>query len=251
MAGPLLLGVVDDLVGVTLLHDEAAVHKDDLVRHVPGEGHCMGDDDHGGLLLRQVADDPQHFSRQLRVQGGGGLVKAQNVRMQRQSPGNGHPLLLAAGELVGIVARPVGKTHLGQQLPSGGLNVRLTLAATLLCQQLPGQCDVLQGRVLGEQVEVLEHKAEVEALGADLLFLLGGRVRSVKNHIVVDGNGSTIRCFQKVQTPQQRGFAAAGGPDDGEGLPLFQGKADVIEYFGGAEMLFDVVDFQNRHMAPP
>ena len=57
LAGAFLLWVVDDLLGVTLLHDDAAVHEDHLVRNIPSEGHLMGDDDHGGFLLRQAPDD--------------------------------------------------------------------------------------------------------------------------------------------------------------------------------------------------
>ena len=37
LLGALLLRVVDDLLGIALFHDEAAVHEDHLIRHVPGE----------------------------------------------------------------------------------------------------------------------------------------------------------------------------------------------------------------------
>ena len=79
-----------------MLHNDAAVHKDDLVGDIAGEGHLVGDDDHGGVLFRQPADDPEHFSGELWVQGRGGLVKAENIRRQGQRPGDGHPLLLAS-----------------------------------------------------------------------------------------------------------------------------------------------------------
>ena len=86
----------DDRLRGTLLHNDAAVHKDDLVGDIAGEGHLVGDDDHGGVLLRQPADDPEHFSGELWVQGRGGLVKAENIRLESQRPGDGHPLLLAS-----------------------------------------------------------------------------------------------------------------------------------------------------------
>ena len=131
----------------------------------------MGDDDHGDLALRQGADDLEHLPGQLRVQGGGGLVEAEDVRFQGQRTGDGHPLLLAAGELVGIVPRPVAQAHLGQQLLGLGLDLltgsRFLLALEvrpLLGQQLTGQRDILQGGVLGEQVEGLEDQPEVEPL---------------------------------------------------------------------------------------
>ena len=97
LPGALLPGALDDLAGVALLHDDAAAHEDDLVGHVPGKGHLVGDDDHGGLLLRQTPDDLEHLAGELRVQGGGRLIKAEDVRGQGQGPGDGYPLLLAAG----------------------------------------------------------------------------------------------------------------------------------------------------------
>ena len=154
--------VVDHLPGVPLLHDDAAVHEDQPVRHVPGEGHLVGHHDHGGAAVGQLADDPQHLAGKLRIQGGGGLVEAQHVRLHAQSPGDGHPLLLAAGELVGIVARPVGQAHLLQQSQPPVPDVRLRFAGCL--DQTPGQGHVFQGGVLWKQVEILEHQTEMQAL---------------------------------------------------------------------------------------
>ena len=57
---------------------------------------------HNTNLLCQAADDPQDLPGQLRVQRRGRLIKAENIRMHRQRPGDGHPLLLPAGELMRI-----------------------------------------------------------------------------------------------------------------------------------------------------
>ena len=92
--------------------------------------------------------------------------------MQRQSPGNGHPLLLSAGELVGIVICSVGKAHLGQQFPSGGLNVPVALAAPLLGLQLPGQGHIFQSCVLRKEVEALEHQTKMEPFLTNLILQL-------------------------------------------------------------------------------
>ena len=111
LLGALLLGVVDDFFRLPLLHDIALIHEDDPICYISGEGHLMGDDDHGHLALRQGADDLEHLSGQLRIQGGGGFIEAEDVRCQRQGTGDGHPLLLSAGELVGVVPHPVAETH--------------------------------------------------------------------------------------------------------------------------------------------
>ena len=81
----------------------------------------------------------------------------------------------------------------------------------------------------------------MEALLPNFRFGLGRALRSVKQHLVLYGDGAGVRRFQKIQTPQQRGFAAAGGADDGQGLPLLQREADVIEDLRIFKMLFQML----------
>ena len=207
----------------------------------------MGDDNHGHLALRQGADDLEHLSGQLRIQGGGGFIEAEDVRCQRQGTGDGHPLLLSAGELVGVVPHPVAEPHLRQQLLGLVLYllVDLLLAAfvvrPLLGQQLAGQHHVLQSGILGKQVEGLEHHPKVEPpipqFAVRELVLAGG----VKDRLPVDGHGALVRLFQVGQAAQQGGLAAAGRTDDRHRLPLLQGEADVLQDAGGAEALTNVL----------
>ena len=83
----------------------AAVHKQDPAAHLPGKAHLVGDHHHSHALLGQLLHDLQHLAHHLRVQGGGGLVKAEDLRVHGPGPGAGHPLLLAAGELVDALAQ--------------------------------------------------------------------------------------------------------------------------------------------------
>ena len=143
--GALLLWVLNELLGRAFLHHHAAIHEQDAVGHVTGKVHLVGDDDHGGLAVGKVAQDAQHLAGQLRVEGRGRLVEAENVRVQSQCAGNGHALLLTAGKLVRVVACPGRKAHLGQkflcllfQLGMDGLFVSLVVR-TLLCQQFTRQ----------------------------------------------------------------------------------------------------------------
>ena len=139
-----MAGIFNHLTGIALLYDHTAVHKDHLVCHVPGKGHLVGDDNHGGPLLSQGTDHFQHFPGKLRIQGGGGLVKAENIRRQSQCPGNGHPLLLTAGKLMGIVSGPICQAHFLQQNIPLFLNLSEDLlfvclkVCFFLCQQLLG-----------------------------------------------------------------------------------------------------------------
>ena len=36
-----------------LFNDSAAVHEYDMIGHIAGKRHLVGDDDHGGVLVRQ------------------------------------------------------------------------------------------------------------------------------------------------------------------------------------------------------
>ncbi len=54
----------------------------------------------GGVELLQHG---QHLPAGVGVQGAGGLIRQDHRRVPGQGPGNGHPLLLAAGELAGLV----------------------------------------------------------------------------------------------------------------------------------------------------
>ena len=210
----------------------------------------MGDDDHGGLAVGEVPQDAEDFAGQLRVEGAGGLIEAEDVRVERQCAGDGHPLLLTAGKLVGVVACPLRQAHLGQQvtglcfqLDVDGLFVGLVVGL-LLCQKLPRQYHVFQRGVLGEEVEVLEHEAEVEALFPHLALPLGGRVGGVPHGLAVHPDDTGVGTLKEVQAAQQRRLARAGRADDRQRLALFQCERDVLENFRLAEILPDARGFE-------
>ena len=87
--------------GVNLLYD-AAVHDRDAVRHSQGlllvMGHIYGGDAH---LLLDALDGVPHLNPQLCVQVGQGFVHEQHLRVDDNGSGQGHTLLLAAGQLGG------------------------------------------------------------------------------------------------------------------------------------------------------
>ena len=101
------LCIFKQFAGRAFLHNHARVHEQHVVGHIAGESHLVRNDNHGGVLVRERTDNAQDLARQLRVERGGGLVKAEDVRLERERPRNGHALLLAAGKLVGVVARCV------------------------------------------------------------------------------------------------------------------------------------------------
>ena len=78
-----LTRVFDHLVGGAFLHHHAAIHKQDAVCHIARKGHFVRDDDHGGFLVGQIAQNVQDLAGQLRVKGAGRFVKAKDIRFQR------------------------------------------------------------------------------------------------------------------------------------------------------------------------
>ena len=53
------LRMINHLLGVTLFHNHAAIHENDLVGHIAGKRHLVGHDDHRGVLVSQIADDAE------------------------------------------------------------------------------------------------------------------------------------------------------------------------------------------------
>ena len=219
------------------------------VGHIPGKVHLVGNDDHRGLTVCQFAQHPQYLSGQLGVQRTGGLVKAEDIRVQCQRPGNGHPLLLSAGQLVRIVPRPRRQPHLLQQRPGLFFQLRMDLAAvrlviqTLLCQQFPRQHHILQGCVLWKEVEILEYQAKAQPFFADSPPRFGQRGPTHPHHLAPHLDHTGIRPLQKVEAAQQGGLAGTRRPDDRQGFSLLQLKGDVPQHLRAAKCFADAAHF--------
>ena len=81
---------------------------------VARELHFMSNDDHGGVLVGERTDDAQDLAGQLGVERRGRLVKAQDIRRHGERTRDGDALLLAAGELVRIMAHAALEAHPGK-----------------------------------------------------------------------------------------------------------------------------------------
>ena len=77
----------------------------------------VGDEEAGLLiLLPGLQQLGLELGAGLGVQGAEGLVHEQHLGIRRIGPGDGYPLLHAAGKLLGIVVRKLGQVHLFQVL---------------------------------------------------------------------------------------------------------------------------------------
>ena len=203
----------------------------------------MGDHQHGQALLGQRAHDREHLPHHLRVQGGGGLVKEEDLRVHGQGPGDGHPLLLAAGELPGPGVDVGGHAHLVQVLHGQVLGLLLVLLQDL---GLAHHAIFQHGHVV-EEVEGLEHHPHPGAVGGGAP-LLGENVLPMEEDLPAGGD------LQQVDAPQQGGLAGARGPNDGGHVPGLHRKVDVLEHLVLAEGLGQVVYLQNHlihYWSPP
>src|SRR5690606_41812666 len=76
----------------------------------------VGDDHHRLACFSKFFKIFHDLRCTLGIQGGGGFIAKDNLRVRHQSPCNGHSLLLAATELLGQVPLPVGHIYLFQSL---------------------------------------------------------------------------------------------------------------------------------------
>ena len=208
------------------------MHEHHLRADIPGEGHLVSHHQHGHTLLGQRLHDVQHLAHHFRVQSGGRLVEQQHLRVHGQCPGNGHPLLLTAGDLPGLCVDIGGHTHLFQifQCLLPGL-----LLAALEDLHLPHHA-VFQHCHVVEQVEGLKHHAHMRAVFR--------RVDAPARHIgAVVEDLAAAGGFQQVDAPQQGGFTGAGSADDGNHVALLDSKVNIPQNLMGAEGLAEVADF--------
>ena len=195
----------------------------------------MGDDEDGHAAAGQLPDDVQDLLDHFRVQSGGWLVKKHDLRLHGHGPDDGQPLLLAAGELPGILVGLVSQAHPAQQ--GHGLFFRLVLGDLLFQHRSQGH--VFQHRQVGEHVEMLEHHADALAVLGDVQLFVG-------DVLALEKDLAAVRRFQQVQTPEKGGLAAAGGADDGHHLATADLGGDALQHLQLAETLFQVPGFQNH-----
>ena len=145
--------------------------------------------------------------------------------------GDGYPLLLTSGELLGEVGGAVGDVHALEDVvyhlfALGGLDLHVD----------EGQLDVLEDVQLVDEVEALEDEADVAfaVLGALFLFQCADFLAEE----LVLARGGVV---EEAEDVEEGGFTAAGGTHDGYEFALLDVEGDVVEGYGfdffGAEHL--------------
>src|SRR6185295_1844629 len=203
----------------------AQIHEGGEVGHARRLLHVVGDDDDRVVLL-QFVDQLLDLGGRDRVESGAGLVEQDHVGLDRDRARDAPPLLLAAGQ-----RQPVGTELVLDLVPERRtLERMLDPAVEFRFRQLLVEADA-EGDVLvdghRERRRLLEHHADA---GAQDIEVLPGRknVLAVEQHLA-GGALVGIEVVHPVEHAQQRGLAAAGGPDEGGDLVLVERDVDVLQ----------------------
>ena len=121
-----------------------------------GRLHRVGDHQNGLPGAVQLPEQLQQGVGGPGVQCAGGLVRQDQLGVCDEGTGHGRPLLLTAGDLVGIFRQNVRDA----QLVRDGAELSLHLPV-VGARQHQGQIDVVLKREGVQQVEVLEHEPQV------------------------------------------------------------------------------------------
>ena len=193
-----------------------------------GQFRVVGHHHDGGALLVDVLQQLHHAARHLRVEVAGRFVGQQQARAAGQRAGDRHALLLTAGQRRGQGVRLVGEAYALQQLHR--LLVRLGLGNAAHLARAEGH--VVDRLEVREEVEALEHHADVGAQAGELPALLG-------QPLPVDGDLPGGDRLEPVQAAAQGRLPGAGGADQRHDLAAVDVEIDALQRLEVAEELVD------------
>ncbi len=169
------------------------------------------------LNIRSITIAPVSWSR-LPV----GSSASISLRARDHGAGKADALLLAARKRARQMRHAVGQADFrrARRPPVRGSSLKLSpVSAISSASETFSSADHR-----GDEVEVLEQDAEVLAAEDRELILVGGRDVLARHHHLAGR-----RPFEPAQDHQQRGLAAARGPDDRRHLPAHHLERDVLE----------------------
>ena len=213
-------GPVIQLIGSRYLLQPAIVHDADPVRHGQGLFLVMRDEQRGGAQpLLQGADLLTQLQPDLGVQRGQRLVEEQDPGLDGQRPGQRHPLLLAAGQLVRVLLALGGQADHVEQ--AGGPPLPLGGAEPAHPQP---EAHVVQRRHVWEKAVALEHHAHVP---------LG---RGHRGHVpAVHLHRARVGGLEASHDAQRGGLPAPGGSEQGYQFPGSEIQVQPVQGPGRAE----------------
>ena len=183
-------------------------------------------DDRGPALPAERDGQVVDLLRAHGIEAGGRLVADEQLRIEREGPGEGGALLHATAQLARIFPGMGGQSH-GAQLHQHRLVQQLTVAGDLRMMLLEGQRHILRHREALEQRTGLEEHAH---LPHELLALA---FRKAVDVFAKDVHGARGRLLHTDEDVQQRALPAAGAAEDREDVAGEDIEAHPVEH-GGA-----------------
>ena len=189
-------------------------------------------DDRDSPLRAEAREDLHHLVARGRIEIAGRLVGEQQRRLRHQRAGDRHPLLLSAGQLVGMMFGAIGEAH-GLERRHGALAAfrRLDDALAGVEQR---QLDVLDRRRARQQVEALKHEAD--RFVANPGELVGRQRRHVT---AVQDVTAARRPVEAAEDVHEGRLARAGRSDDRDELGRGDRHGDAAQ--GMHHVIADVI----------
>ena len=212
---------------------EAAVVQHQDAARLPDAGDPLGDQERGAL---EAPDGPAQGGVRREVQGAGAVVQDQDLRLLHESPGDGEPLALAAGEVAAILLQE-------EVQPAG-----LALHHLLRLGQGQGPPEPLVRGVLTAPEEVFPDAAleELGALGHHAHLLPEGILGEGADILAVQQDGAGSGVVKPGDEVHESALAAAGAADDADGVPWLRREGDAAEA-GGASPLIGEAHIPELH----
>jgi hypothetical protein len=167
------------------------------------------------MELQQQFDD---LVAQSLIQIGQGLIHEQKRRARHESPGNGHPLLLAAGQTRRVLNRPISQSnpfeHLGDPGCAHGLRDPSRSEAKF---QIPGDSQVRP------QGQILEDHSDVALCGRD------PNDSVFRNDALAQQDNPFIRCSKPGKDTEYGRLAASGWTVEDQAFSAGGAKRELIQ----------------------
>ena len=226
--------VAQDLAHRRFLDDPPGVHH----RHPVGDLHRGADivghkHDRQPALLLLLAQQDQDLDLHRGVEGGGRLIRQQQLRVTGERKGDHRPLAHPAGHLVRVSIQPplrAGNAHLAQGLQRpvpGRLARQPFVAAQPFNNLLPDGVD----RIEGQQRLLKNHRAASAAIAPQLAG--AHRQHLVVPHLQGAGELTAPWRVQAHQRPQGHALAGTRLANQRHHLPLLYLKGDPVDRVDG------------------
>ena len=192
------------------------------------------------MIIGQLFDSLKNFPCKLRIKSRGRFVKEHADRIHGERAGDGHALLLAAGELAGELVGVLEKADAIEQLQTafGGF---FAVAAEHLHLS---EHEVFADREVRKEFEVLENHADTAAQ-------LGQVRLRVAHGDAIDDDLALLEGFECVDGLDERGFAGTGRAANNDDFALLDLDRAILEDLEVAVPLADVFDFNHCHEGDP